>query len=314
MRLTNVKVSDPLNASAKPVLIVELALLGLLALLWGSSYFFIKVAVPEIPPVTLIAIRVTVAALFLLAVLSWRKDRLPRDARTWRMLLLQSVFNSTAAWTLLAWGQQYVDSGLASVLNSTSPIFVFLFTVFITRHEATSGLKLFGACLGLFGVTMIVGVDALAGLGQQVAGQLAAIAGAVLYACAAIYGKRFAHISATATAAGTMICAAMVLVPASLMLEHPWTLSPSVKAVAAASVLSVLCTACALLIYFRLLRTLGSMGTASQAYLRAGFGVALGVVFLGEHITPVIGLGLVAAIIGVAVINIPVRAKRAPGV
>ncbi len=302
-----------MSTSDKPVLIVELALLGLLALLWGSSYLFIKVAVTEIPPVTLIAVRVTVAALFLLAVLSWRNDHLPRDGRTWRMLLVQSFFNSTAAWTLLAWGQQYVDSGLASVLNSTSPIFVFLFTVFITRHEVTSGLKLFGACLGLLGVAMIVGVDALAGLGQQVAGQLAAIAGAVLYACAAIYGKRFNHISATATAAGTMMCAAVVLVPASLVLEQPWTLAPSLKAVAATSVLSVLCTACALLIYFRLLRTLGSMGTASQAYLRAGLGVALGIVFLGEQITPVIGLGLLAAIIGVAAINMPVRSKRAPG-
>lgn len=299
-----------MKASAKPVLIVELALLGLLALLWGSSYLFIKVAVAEIPPVTLIAVRVTIAAVFLFAVLSLRNDRLPRDGRTWRMLLLQSVFNSTAAWTLLAWGQQHVDSGLASVLNSTSPIFVFLFTVLVTRHEATSVLKLFGACLGLLGVTMIVGVDALAGLGQQVAGQLAAIAGAILYACAAIYGKRFSHISATATAAGTMICASAVLVPASLMLEQPWTLMPSAKAVAAASALSVLCTGCALLIYFRLLRTLGSMGTASQAYLRAGFGVALGVIFLGEQITPVIGLGLVAAIIGVAAINLPARPKQ----
>ena len=138
-----------MSSSAKPVPIVELALLGLLALLWGSSYLFIKVAVTEIPPVTLIAVRVTIAALFLLAVLSWRNDQLPRDGRTWRMLLVQSFFNSIGAWTLLAWGQQYVDSGLASVLNSTSPIFVFLFTVFITRHEVTSGLKLFGACLGL---------------------------------------------------------------------------------------------------------------------------------------------------------------------
>ena len=109
-----------------------------------------------------------------------------------------------------------------------------------------------------------------------------------------------------------MICAAIVLVPVSLMLEQPWTLTPSLKAIAATSVLSVLCTACALLIYFRLLKTLGSMGTASQAYLRAGVGVALGVVFLGEQITPVIGLGLVAAIIGVAAINMPARSKRVP--
>ena len=231
-----------MNTPTRTVLMVELALLALLALLWGSSYLFIKVAVTEIPPVTLIAVRVTIAALFLCSVLAWRKDQLPRDFTTWRMLSLQSFFNSIGAWTLLAWGQQYVDSGLAGVLNSTSPIFVFLFTVFITRHETTNGLKLVGACLGLFGVTMIVGVDAMAGLGQQVAGQFAAITGAILYACAAIYGKRFMHISATATAAGTMICASVVLVPASVMLEQPWTLAPSPKAIIATSILSVMCT------------------------------------------------------------------------
>jgi len=292
-------------------LVFEFALLGLLALLWGSSYLFIKIAVAEIPPITLIAFRVSVAALFLFVVLSWRKEKLPRDSKTWLMLLIQSFFNSIGAWTLLAWGQQYVDSGLASVLNSTSPIFVFLFTVLVTRHEATSSLKLLGAILGLAGVALIVGVDVLAGLGQQVAGQLAAITGAILYACAAIYGKQFSHLTATATATGTMIWASIVLLPVSLVLERPWDLSPSVNSIMAATVLSVFCTGCALLIYFRLVKTLGSMGVASQAYLRAGVGVLLGMVFLGEHITFVIGFGLLAAILGVAAINMPARKKVA---
>ena len=252
-------------------------MLGLLALLWGSSYLFLKVAVAEIPPVTLIAFRVTAAAAF------------------------------------LAWGQQYVDSSLASVLNSTSPIFVFLFTYFVTRHEALSPMKLLGAILGLAGVVLIVGTDALQGLGQHVAGQLAAVAGAILYACAAVYGKRLAHVSATATATGAMIWAAVVLVPASLALEQPWTTlpMPSMTAILAASVLAIFCTAGALLIYFRLIQTLGSLGVASQAYLRAGVGVALGMIFFGEQITLIMGLGLVTAILGVAAINMPQRAKRA---
>ena len=107
---------------------IELPLLALLALLWGSSYLFIKVAVTEIPPVTLIALRVTGAAGFLLVVMRLRGETLPQDWRTCRMLLLQAFFNSIGAWTVLAWGQQFVDAALASVLNSTSPIFVFLFT------------------------------------------------------------------------------------------------------------------------------------------------------------------------------------------
>ena len=284
---------------------VELSLLLLLALLWGSSYLFIKIAVQELPPVTLIAFRVSIAALFLLAVLLWRREPLPRDRLIWKMLLIQAFFNGIAPWTILAWGQQYIDSGLASVLNSTSPIFVFLFTAFITHHEIVSGRKLFGACIGLTGVVLIVGTDVLAGLGQQVTGQLAALVGAMLYGCAAIYGKRLCGISAPVAAAGTMIWSSIVLVPASMIIDAPWTLSFSWTALAAAFALGLLCTGFALLIYFRLIHTLGSLGVASQAYLRAGIGVILGMVILGEQPTLMVGIGLLFAVLGVAAINLP---------
>lgn len=280
----------------------ELRLLILLALLWGSSYLFIKVAVVEIPPLTLIAFRVAVAAALLALIMAMRREAWPRDRGTWARLFVQAIFNSIAAWTLLAWGQQFVDSGLASVLNSTAPIFVFLFTALIVRHENAGLLKGLGACLGLAGVVLIVGADALQGLGDEVAGQLAVLAGAVLYACAAIYGKRFGHISATATAAGTMLWATVVLAPASLAIDRPWTLSPSWQALAAAAMLGVFCTGVALLIYFRLVRTLGSLGVASQAYLRAGVGVLLGVIVLGETISTSVAAGLAAALAGVALI------------
>lgn len=293
--------------SGKPDLRLELTLLGLLALLWGSSYLFIKVAVQELPPLTLIAFRVSGAAVFLIAVMAARREKLPRDKRTWSMLLVQAFINAIAAWTLLAWGQQHVDAGLASVLNSTSPIFVFLFTTLITRHEAMSGRKLAGALIGLSGVCLIVGLDALEGLGVQVAGQLACLAGAMLYGVAAIYGKRFGHISATVTATGTMIWAAAVLAPAALIVDRPWTLQPGATAIAAAVALSIVCTGIALMLYFRLVRTIGSLGVASQAYLRAGIGVLLGIIVLGESITPSVALGLFAAILGVALINWPER-------
>src|SRR5512132_2313246 len=243
----------------------EVPLLALLALLWGSSYLFIKVAVTEIPPVTLIALRITGAAGFLLVVMRLRGERLPQDWRTRRMLLQQAAFNSIGAWTVFAWGQQFVDAGLASVLNSTSPIFVFLFTALVTRHEALGGRKLVGVLVGFFGVVLIVGVAALRGLGSQVAGQLACLLGAALYACAAIYGTRFSHLSAVATAAGTMIWATTVLVPLAIVLERPWTLSASTKAIGATAMLSVFCTAVALLIYFRLDR--GGRSTATIVHL-----------------------------------------------
>lgn len=282
-------------------------MLVLLALLWGSSYLFVKIAVAQIPPVTLIALRVLGAAGFLLVVMAVRADELPRDSRTWRMLFVQAVFNSIGSWTLLAWCQRHVDSGLASVLNSTSPIFVFLLTALVTRHEKLENRKLVGAVLGLFGVALIVGIDGLRGLGYQVAGQLACIFGAMLYACAAIYGRRFNRISALATATGTMIWASAVLMPLALYLDQPWKLTPGLEAITATAMLSIFCTGAALLIYFRLVRSLGSMGVASQSYLRAGIGVMLGIMILGETFTLPIAAGLAAAIAGVVLINLPVR-------
>lgn len=280
----------------------ELALLGLLALLWGSSYLFIRVALATLPPLTLIAARVAIAAALLLAVLRHRRVPLPRGRKAWEALLAQALLNSILPWTLLAWGQQYVDSGLAGILNSTSPIFVLLLTLRAARRETA------GAVLGLFGVILIVGAGAVFGLGEEVLAQLAILLAALLYAGAAIYGRRLAPLPPLAAAAGTMVWASLWLVPASLLVDRPWTMQPSAASLAAALALGVLCTAGALLLYFRLLRTLGSMGVASQSYLRAGVSVLLGWAVLGEQITWTTALGLLAVFAGVAALN----ARRTP--
>lgn len=293
-------------------LLPELLLLGLLALLWGASYTLIRVALDGLPPASLMALRVGLAAVILLAVMRWQGHRLPRDAGNWRLLFLQSFFNAWGAWLLLAWGQQYVDSGLAGVLNSTSPVFVFFITLAVTRHEALTPLKLAGALLGVAGVALIVGVDVLGGLGRQVAAQAAVLLGAFLYGCAAINGKRLGHLPATVTAAAVMLSATAVLLPLALVVDRPWTLRPSPQALVAAVTLAVFCTALALLLYFRLVRTLGSMGVASQAYLRAGVSVVLGIVLLGESFRLSVGFGLAAVILGVAAINLPRRRRTVP--
>jgi len=293
----------------KSTLAVELSLLGCLALLWGSSYLFIKIAVAEIPPVTLIAARVSIAAIFLTGLCFWHGHRLPSDPVTWRRLLLQAFLNSIGAWTLLAWGQQFIDSGLASVLNSTAPIFIFFITLLFTRHEHTGIARLSGAVLGLLGVALIVGLDALSGLGRGIAGQLAALGGAMLYAGAAIYGRRFAALPPMVTAAGTMIWATLVLVPLAYFLDRPWMLAPSTPALASTAALGLFCTGLALILYFRLVRTLGSLGVASQAYLRAAVGVVLGMVILGEQVSLSTGLGVIAAMLGVALINLPSKSS-----
>ncbi|WP_334129792.1 DMT family transporter [Sneathiella sp.] len=282
-------------------------MLFLLAGLWGSSYLFTRMGLESLPPTTLVALRVSIAAMILLAVV-WRQGyRLPRSARDWGNLVIQSFLNSFGAWTMVAWGQQYVDSGLAAVLNSTSPIFVFLITWLITRHETVTALKVTGAITGLAGVIMIIGVDALESLGQQVVAQLVILFAAMLFGYAAIRGKNFAHLPPTVTAAGVMIVASAVLVPASLIIDRPWTLEPTLRSLAAVSMLGTFGTGVALLLYFRLINTLGSLNAASQSYLRMGVGVLLGMVIYGEQLTLTVAIGVLIAIIGVALINMPTR-------
>ena len=286
----------------------ELALLAVLACLWGSSYLLIKVALATIPPVTLMATRVTLAAVFLLVVMRVRGENLPTDSRSWRDLFVQSLLNSSVAWLVLAWGAQYVPSGMAGVLNSTSPLFVFLLTAFSSKASSgnTNSLsKITGVVLGFVGVLLVVGMDSLRGLGQQTMAQAAVLFGAFLYACAALNGKRLAHLSPLATATGTMLWAANSLVPLSLLLEQPWTLTPSNTSLFAAITLAILCTGIALIIYFRLMHTLGAMGVASQSYLRAGVSVLLGLIVLGEQLSATVLIGLIITIVGVALINSP---------
>src|SRR5215471_9796077 len=140
----------------------ELALLLLLATLWGASYSFIKLGVATIPPITLIAFRTLIAGLLLLLIMRWRGISMPVDAATWRRFAFQACFNSVIPWTLIAWAERSVDAGLATILNSAAPIFTFLFTALITRHEQASPRKLLGVVAGMAGICLIVGVDAFA--------------------------------------------------------------------------------------------------------------------------------------------------------
>jgi drug/metabolite transporter (DMT)-like permease len=291
-----------------PNMAVELALLLLLATLWGASYTFIKLGVATIPPITLIAARTAIAGvLLLLAIMQRRGLKMPRDAATWRRFMFQACLNSVIPWTMIAWGERSLDAGLATILNSTSPIFTFFLTLSITRHEALTSRKLLGVAAGMAGICLIVGVQALAGLGEQLTAQIVTVLAAICYAGAAIFSRGFKDLDPMAPAAGSLLCGAVILIPASLMVDHPWTLAPSMSSLLALSGLAVFSTAFAFVIYFRLIQTLGSVGTTAQAYLRVPIGVALGVLFLGESLTPTAWIGLGCVVIGVAAMTIPAR-------
>jgi drug/metabolite transporter (DMT)-like permease len=290
-----------------PNMAVELALLLLLASLWGASYSFIKLGVATIPPITLIAARTLIAGALLLAIMHWRGRRLPKDAATWRRFLFQASLNSVIPWTLIAWGERSLDAGLATILNSTSPIFTFFLTLAIARHETPSTRKLFGVVAGMAGICLVVGVQALTGLGAQLTAEIATVTATICYAAGAIFSRGFGGLDPMAPAAGSLLCGAAILIPLSLVVDQPWTLAPSASSLLALLGLAVFSTAFAFVIYFRLIQTLGSVGTTAQAYLRVPIGVALGVLFLGESLTPTAWIGLGCVVIGVAAMTIPAR-------
>ncbi len=289
--------------------LAELALLLLLATLWGTSYTFIKLGVESIPPVTLIAARTTIAAVVLLGVLRWRRIAMPTDPAVWRHFLFQACLNSVIPFTLIAWAEQSVDAGLATILNSSAPIFTFVLAWCLAREQSTTGRQLFGVVCGMIGICLIVGVQALFGIGQQLTAELAIVGATICYAGAAIFGRNFQGLDPMLPATGSLLCGAAVLIPISLVIDHPWMLAPSSRSIVALICLAVLSTALAFTIYFRLIRTLGSVGTTAQAYLRVPIGVAIGVVFLGETLAPTTLIGLVCVIAGVAAMTVSGRRR-----
>ena len=178
-------------------------------------------------------------------------------------------------------------------------------TFAITRHEPATRRKLFGVLAGIVGICLIVGVQALGGLGEQLLAQIATVVATICYAGAAIFGRGFKDLDPMAPAAGSLICGTAILIPVGLVADRPWTLAPSMSSVLALLGLAVFSTALAFVIYFRLIQTLGSVGTTAQAYLRVPIGVALGGILLGESLSPTAWVGLGCVVMGVAAMTIP---------
>jgi len=292
---------------------INLALLVLLATLWGAAYTLVKVGVETIPPLTLISARTLIAGSILLAIMRLRGIAMPRDPAVWKRFMIQACLNSVIPFTLIAYAERHVGAGLATILGSNAPIFAFLLALLFVRHERPTPRQSFGVAAGLAGICLVVGVDALNGLGQDVVAQLALVLSAVLFGAAALFGRNFNGLDSMVPAAGSMICGAIILTPLSLIVDRPWTLTPSAASVAALVALAVFSTALAFVIYFRLIQTLGSVGTTAQAYLRVPLGVGLGVVFLGETLSPTVWIGLVCVVAGIAAMTIPARKAASRG-
>lgn len=285
--------------------VLDLTLLIALSTLWGASYTFIRIGVTTIPPLTLIAARTLIAGSVLLLWMKFQGVSMPRGRAMWTRFFVQALLNSVVPFTLIAWAERYVDASVTTILNSTSPVLAFLGTWLISRHERITRRKLFGITAGLAGVCMVVGTSAFDGLGTQVLPQLAIVSATVCYAGAAIYGRSFKGLSPAVPAAGSLIAGALVLVPVSMAVDRPWTVHPSMHSLFALLALALFSTALAMVIYFRLVQTLGSVGTTAQAYLRVPIGVLIGMGFLGESLSRSAWLGLACVVAGVVAMTVP---------
>lgn len=280
-------------------------LLLALACAWSSTYPLTKVGLQSIPPVTFIVTRSLIAAAFLLAVLRIRGISLPTELKAWKLFAFQQIINSTLPFLIITWAQQYVPAANTVVLAATTPIFAFLITWGITRHEPATLLKLAGAILGLAGTAVIIGLDALTSLGREIFAEIAILLATLSFACGTIFGLRMAGYQPTVVAAGSLLFGGFLLLPVSLIVEHPWTLHPTLASVAAAVTMGIFSSALGLMMFYMCLARLGTLTTNSQAYLRIPIGVALSALLLGEAVPAHLATGLVLVMIGVAAMTIP---------
>ncbi|MHB1216845.1 MAG: DMT family transporter, partial [Alphaproteobacteria bacterium] len=202
----------------------EWALLAALALLWGGSFFFAKIALTELPPITLVLARVGLAAAALLAVIGAWRIHVPWSWRLVGQFLVMGALNNVVPFALIFWGQQTIDTGLAAILNATTPIFTVLLAHVLTRDERLTRNRAAGVLFGLLGVAVLIGPHALTGFDLAATSQLAVIAAALSYGIAGIYGRRFRGLPPIVPAAGMLTASTAMILPVALLLDRPWTL------------------------------------------------------------------------------------------
>jgi drug/metabolite transporter (DMT)-like permease len=290
-------------AQAEKTSALDYGLIGLLGLLLGAPYALTKITQTTIPPLTGVAARVLLAAIALWLVVLARRTKLSALKEYMHLLLVQGAISCAIPYTLIAYGQVSVNSALTAILNSATPLFVCVMSLLWTRHELLNFNRLFGVSAGLAGVIMIAGMNALYGVGKDAVGQAAILFATACSAVAAIQGRRLNNVAPELAAAGTLTCGALVLVPLCFVVDTPLHIAPSPGSIAAVLVNSLFATALRSVIYFRLLRTVGSMGTTSAGYLKPAVGVLIGCTFLNETLTWTATLGLMTIFVGVLTIN-----------
>ncbi len=281
-------------------------ILGILAVIWGGAFFFIGVAVKHVPPLTYVWLRLSIAAGAMWLFLHFKGHRLGLPRQVWGSILLLALLNNAIPFVLFGWSQTHIASGLASILNATTPIWGVLVAHFLTHDERMTPRKIAGVLLGFGGVATMIGPALLTNLGSSALAQLACVTAALCYALAAVWARRFRAmgLSPMSVTTGQLSAGALMIMPLALIVDKPWTHAfPPLSAWGAIVALALFCTAFGYVLYFRLIDSSGATNALLVTLLVPPVAILLGALFLGETLAvqDFLGLGLIA--LGLAAID-----------
>ena len=287
----------------------DFGILFLLGSIWGASYLFIKVAVGVFPPATLVLGRVLIAGGLSWLILKLQGSGLPRDRRDWLSFAGTGLLNGALPYTLITWGEQFVDTGITAILIASSPIFTVIFAQFFLPDERLTPSKALGILLGFLGVAALVGPDALRGVGDSLLGDVAIVAAAISYGAAFIWTRlRMRQVAPMQATTGQLLMATLYILPVALIVDRPWTLdlaptTQTLSAILALLALAIVGTSLAYLLYYWLVRQVGATQTSLVTYISPFTSIVWGVLLLGERLTVSDFVGFALILAGLAVIN-----------
>jgi drug/metabolite transporter (DMT)-like permease len=284
----------------------EWGILLILAVIWGGAFLFIGVAVRHVDPLTYVWLRLTIAAGAMWLFLKWKGQSLGLPREVWGSILLLALLNNALPFALFGWGQTHIASGLASILNATTPIWGVLVAHVFTKDERMSPRKIVGVALGFGGVALMIGPSLLANVGSDALAQLACIAASLCYAIAAVWARRFRRmgLSPMSVTTGQLSAGALMMMPMAMLVDQPWTQPlPPFTAWAAIAALAIFCTAFGYVLYFRLIDTAGATNALLVTLLVPPFAILFGSLFLAEMLAPHDFAGLALIALGLAAID-----------
>jgi drug/metabolite transporter (DMT)-like permease len=282
----------------------EWAMLILLSIIWGGSFFFNAVALQELPPLLVVWCRVLIGGLGLVVLLSCSSIKVRPYLSHWKEFLAMGILNTAIPFSLIVWGQQHIHSGLAAVINATTPAFTIMVTAIFTTDERASVRKFAGAAIGLGGVATLIGTDALSGLGNHVLGQLAVMSAACFYAISATYGRRLYGIPPMVTACFQLLSSAAVLTLPTFLITKPWALAlPGPEVIGSLIGLGLICSGLAYILFFRILATAGATNVQLVTLLIPFSASTLGITILGEPFSWRLAAGMIIVTTAVLLID-----------